>query len=79
MAPKTSREEMAIAIGLSAPLNFIIPRFRSDMELYSCLHINLTTARLLNITLASVRRIVHILDIKQPWVNLREQRQLKGG
>ncbi len=27
--------EMAIAIGLSAPLNFMIPRFKSDMTVFS--------------------------------------------
>ncbi|MBD1829319.1 hypothetical protein H6F71_18225 [Microcoleus sp. FACHB-61] len=27
--------EMAIAIGLSAPLNFMIPRFKSDMAVFS--------------------------------------------
>lgn len=32
MPPAMTIAEMAIAIGLSAPLNFMIPRFKSDMS-----------------------------------------------
>jgi hypothetical protein len=35
MPPPMTIAEMAIAIGLSAPLNFMIPRFKSDMTVFS--------------------------------------------
>ena len=64
--------EMAIAKGLSAPLNFMIPRFRSDTIVYSVVNDELTVIIIIALELIEVKAALIILTIAIGFLGLLE-------
>ena len=75
IAPKISTVEIVTAFGVSAPLNFIIPRFKSDIRLVSSSGIpirRLNSNRFYTLTMSQLGTLISIPD----WFQARPSKAI---